>query len=223
VLGDSIRRRRPVTDRKDAEPGGRRSSSLDVRAAPSWLRWLGLALLVIVASFFAGYLLATRVFFPPPVTAGVGIAVPDLYGMDRASAERAIVGLGLRVGSVREVPSMRTQSGRIVAQEPVPEQQLRPGAEVSLAVSTGPPEVRVPAVTGLGAGTARDLLETAGFDVSVQPVRAPGPQDTAVRTEPDAGSLVRLPALITLFVNLVPEEVDPVDEPDAAPGEPQWP
>lgn len=191
---------------------------------PDWLTWTGLALLVLLVSFGLGYLVATRIMFPRPVTAGSGVAVPSLYGQELAAAERALSGVGLRLGPVTQVASVRVSAGRVVAQEPIPEQQLRPGAEVALAVSTGAPEVRVPPVTGLGERTARELLEAAGFEVEARQVRSGGVAPGRVlRTDPEAGAVVRLPASLTLIINVGPEEVEPVDSPVVDTGPAGWP
>lgn len=181
---------------------------------------------MVVVGFAVGYFLATQVFFPRPETAGAGVEVPALYGLDRAAAERALRERGLEVGEVVTLASVRSAAGRVLAQTPIAEQQLRPGAAVALVVSEGPPEVRVPPVAGLGPVTARGLLEAAGFDVAIQEVRTGGARDVVVRTEPAAGERVRLPASLTMVVNLGPEivePVEPVDSPGAVPGWPEWP
>jgi eukaryotic-like serine/threonine-protein kinase len=227
VLGDSIRRRRTPAGKAPGAGTERAPRARPGEAPPAggrWLHWGGIALVVVGLSFLAGYLLATQVVFRPPETAGSGIAVPDLYGMDQDAAEAAVQALGLRVGTVREVASMRTQAGRVVAQEPLPDQQLRQGAQVSLAVSTGAPIIRVPAVAGLGAETARGLLERAGFDVVLQETRAPGRPGVALSTDPVAGTAVRLPGEVMLVVNLGPELAEPVDSPVPPPSpETGWP
>jgi hypothetical protein len=230
MLGDSIRRRRPV--RRPASKGG----DVDELSKPGrphprggrdrfpWLIWLGLAALILPVSFGIGYLLATQFIFPRPDTAGAGVAVPALYGMEREAAEQELQRLGLRVGTVTDVASLRVRAGRVLAQDPVPEQQLRPGAEVGLAVSTGPPSVRVPPVLGLPAATARDLVEAAGFEVEVRQVRTgAAARGLAVGTEPEAGSVVRLPSTVALVVSVGPEPEEPVEpvergEPDGIPG-----
>jgi beta-lactam-binding protein with PASTA domain len=237
MLGDSIRRRRHTrapgagVDTLDVE--GRAAGSPPARPHPGapgstarrWLTWIGIALLVLVTSFGIGYALASQLLFPRPETAGVGIAVPSLYGMEMASAERALAAVGLRVGTVTELASVRVRAGRVVAQEPIPDQQLRPGGEVSLAVSQGAPEARVPPVAGLGGITAQRLLESAGFEVSTREVRSGGAAPgRVVRTEPEAGQVVRLPATLTLMVNVGPEEMHPTESPVADTGAPAvWP
>jgi beta-lactam-binding protein with PASTA domain len=234
MLGDSIRRSRRASVRKGTvrdeavEEGGRDagrgSRDPGPRTVPGWLKWSGLALLVLVISFGLGYLLASRLLFPQPDTVGAGIAVPALYGMEQESAGRVLAGLGLRLGDVTEVPSLRVAPGRVVAQEPIPEQQLRAGAEVALALSAGPPEVRVPPVMGLGGRTARDLLEAAGFDVVMREVRSGEvARGRVLRTIPEAGAVLRLPATLTLLVNVGPEEIEPADPPEGDTGPVAWP
>jgi beta-lactam-binding protein with PASTA domain len=236
MLGDSIRRRRP-----GARPGSKREEEGPARPGRArargggdrfpWLTWLGIAVLVLLGSFGLGYILATQLVFPRPDTAGAGVAVPSLYGMERESAEAALQRLGLEVGPITEVASLRVRAGRVVAQDPVPEQQLRPGAVVSMAVSTGPPSVRVPPVLGLPAATAQDLLAAAGFEVEITQVRTGGVgQGLAVRTEPEGGTVVRLPATVALMVSAGPETVEPeepadppLDSPAPAPAPDVWP
>ena len=141
MLGDSIKRRRgkvrtPKPGRPD-RPGKRRGPAF------SWGRWIGAALVILVGSFLVGFLLSTQVLFPRPETAGTGVPVPDLYGETQEQAEATLLALGLVVGEVREMKSMTTQAGRVLAQSPLPGQQLLPGAVVDLGVSDGPPELRL--------------------------------------------------------------------------------
>jgi len=207
MLGDSLRRRRPgrvVPERRPPPRGPARGG-----AVGRWLRWLGFAVIVLMVSFGVGYLLSTLVLFPRPDTAGAGVAVPRLYGMDTGSADEALAAVGLEVGEVMELASLETPSGRVLAQDPVPGQQLRPGAAVSYAVSSGPPFLRVPAVVGLAVEAARELLEGAGFDVEIQEARSGEvPPGTVARTEPAGGEPQRLPARVVLVVAVGGAEPD---------------
>ena len=216
MLGDSMRRRRGEPKRSEEEPGPDRSGrpawpawvDRDWRSwlRPfSWGRWLVIAAVVLLGSFGVGYLLSTLVLFPPPETAGAGVPVPDLYGQGRSQAEATLRTLELELGEVRELKSMTTEAGRVLAQDPIPGQQLLPGATVSLGVSAGPPELRVPPLVGLGQATARELLESVGFDVVVQQVRsAEFEAGIVTRTEPPAGTARPLPTVVTLVVSSGP-------------------
>lgn len=164
-----------------------------------------MALGVLVVSFGVGYLLSTQVLFPRPGTAGAGVPVPELYGEEWSEAESTLQVLGLRLGEVRRMASMTTERGRVLAQDPLPGQQLRPGAAVSLGVSAGPPELRIPPMVGLGEATARELLQTLGFDVEVRQTRGSDlPAGVVARTDPAPGTPRRLPTRVTLIVSTGP-------------------
>jgi beta-lactam-binding protein with PASTA domain len=86
-------------------------------------------------------------------------------------------------------------------------------------------------VLGLPAATAQDLLAAAGFEVEITQVRtgSVGP-GLAVRTEPEGGTVVRLPANVALMVSAGPETVEPeepaeppLDSPAPAPAPDAWP
>ncbi len=142
------------------------------------------------------------VLFPPPETAGTGIPTPSLYGETREAAQRALASAGLELGEVSELASVDTERGRVLAQDPIPGQELRRGGTVSIALSGGPPALVIPPVTGMSLGTARALLETLGFDVAEQlSDEARAPEGTVVATEPEAGSRRPLPAVVTLVVS----------------------
>jgi serine/threonine-protein kinase len=171
---------------------------------------------VLVGSFVTGYLISTQILFPRPETAGTGIAVPSLYGEQRSAAETAIRSAGLEIGEVTELANREVERGRVLAQDPVPGQQLRQGGVVSFAVSGGAPVIRVPPVRGLGVDAARELLDSVGFDVAVGQLRDPRlPAGTVARVEPAAGTQRELPSGVTLFV--VPEAVTDSLEPGVAP------
>lgn len=217
MLGDSLRRRR------HGAPGSEKPEALEkprtFEGPRGWMafsrgRWILMALAVLGVSFGIGYLLATVVIFPPPDTAGSGVTVPDLYGSTQAEAEAALGEMGLEVGEVTELRSLSADAGRVLAQAPLPGQELRPGATVSMGVSGGPPELRVPPLVGLGQATARELLETVGFDVAVQQTRSMDiPAGVVTRAEPEPGTPQRLPAQVLIIVSTgpPPDSVDSVD------------
>ena len=198
MLGDSMKRRRGKAKpaRPEPEPGSGRIPPF------SWGRWLAAAVVVLAGSFLVGYLISTQLLFPVPETAGEGIPVPDLYGEQWAEAESTLQVLGLRLGEMRRVASMGTEPGRVLAQDPLPGQQLLPGAAVSLGVSDGPPELRVPPLVGLGETTAVELLEQLGFEAAVRQTRSEEfPAGVVTRADPRPGTAQQLPARVTLIVS----------------------
>ena len=213
MLGDSLKRRRGSGPSGSDRPREREPLRWRLTGPLSWQRWLVLALVILLTGFGAGYVLATQVFFPRPDTAGRGIPAPDLYGETFAQAEAILRTLELGVGDITSMKSTAMAAGRILAQDPVPGQQLMPGAEIAVGVSAGPPELRVPPLVGLGSGTARELLESLGFEVAVQQTRSLElPAGVVTRTEPAAGTLQSLPAEVTMIVSTGPP---PVEVPDS--------
>lgn len=162
------------------------------------------AVAVVLGAFLAGYLVSVLILFPAPETARGGTPVPDLRGLTRVEAREALQELDLELGRILTLPNMHVDEGRVMAQEPVAQQQLRSGAAVDLTLSAGAPQLRIPPVEGLGSGTARDLLEASGFDVEMQPIQAELPEGTVVRLAPASGSEVRLPTAVTVYVSLGP-------------------
>ncbi len=198
-----MRRRHPT--RKPKKDRARRSRpewiprNLD---GLTWIHWTVLAAGVLAVSFGVGFLLATQVIFPRPDTAGTGLAVPDLLGRDSTGARQALAKAGLDVDTVVSMASAGTPAGQVLAQDPVPGQELRPGGAVAVAVSSGPPRVSVPALVGLGAATAQSLLERTGFSVEVRQVSDSRlPRGTVTGTEPSAGAVLPLPGSVLILVS----------------------
>jgi beta-lactam-binding protein with PASTA domain len=195
-LGDSIRRRR--------EPVGWRPIGA--------VRWLGIALAAGLIAFGTGYAVATVILFPAPPENGAGIPVPALAGRRLEEAERQLREHGLEVGDVLELPHPDQPVGVVVAQSPLPGQQLRPGARVSLGVSSGPPRARVPDVAGLTAERAAALARMIGFQVSQREEESEAPVGTVIRVEPAPGTEHVVPAPLVLVVSSGP----PLPPPDSA-------
>jgi eukaryotic-like serine/threonine-protein kinase len=197
VLGESVRRRqhhRPT----HVGPRPRR-----------WLTWLIGIPLALLLPFLIGYFLAVRVLFPPPQASGTGIPVPDLIGRDQAEAQRLVLSAGLGGLQPTVLPHPSAPSGQIIAQSPLPGQQLRSGAAVQVALSSGRPRVRVPDVIGFGAEGATSMLRRSGFDVIQARQESAGAPGRVVGMDPTPGQVRPLPATVTIVVS-APLPVDTI-------------
>lgn len=225
MLGDSLRRRYGAENRPPRDPETRpsrpkRSGRGGGPFGFPWWQWLLAALVVLAGSFGVGYLLSTQMLFPRPETAGTGIPVPSLHGDMQEEAEARIREAGLLPGEVTAMASMDAERGRVLAQDPLPGQQLRAGAAVSFAVSSGPPELRVPPLAGMDQESARRLLESVGFDVDIRQVRTGGVSVGVVtRSDPPAGAARTLPTVVTILINSG-APVDSVEADSPLPGPP---
>ncbi len=207
MLGDSIRRRRRHLESAPPRPVG---------AAPRlrWSRWILSGLAAVLLSFGTGYVVAVQVLFPAPVEpVGDAAAAPRLTGKELTDAQAQVEALGLAVGRVRWLPHPEESAGTVIAQDPLPGQRLRPGAEVRLAVSSGRAQTAVPDVVGLPYELAAQLGRRLGFEVNRRTEVASGPEGVVLRVEPRPGTERVLPASITLIVSTkppsVPESVPP--------------
>lgn len=164
-----------------------------------WAATLGVS--VIFMGF--GYLIATRLLFPAPSAPGgeALVELPELVGLDVASAEERVRGLGLNFDAGSEVYHAHAAAGLVVAQSPLPGQLARPGAPVRVTVSLGPQRVVVPDVTGLSERQARIILEQLGFRTTIQSRDAPIRSGRVLRTSPEAGTEMSVPSEVNIVVS----------------------
>jgi serine/threonine-protein kinase len=225
---ESALRRRKGAPRPPEQPG----------ASLPWGRWLLRGVLLLAVAFGIGYAVARFILFPPPADVGAGIPVPDLRGEELGEARELLASRGLVVLEVVELPHPEAAAGRVIAQSPLPGQQLRESAGVRLAVSTGRPRGVVPSVAGLMSAAAAEVLARMGFQVEQRVEESPLTQGRVIRVEPAPGTELDLPARVVLYVSAGPpmpelmldsvpgSELDTLFGPpagDARPSEPGWP
>jgi eukaryotic-like serine/threonine-protein kinase len=208
MLGDSVRRRQ----RRSPERRTKARGTADRRAG--WQRWLPWAVAAVVLPFAIGYLIASYIIFPPIGSSAAGIPVPALFGLHASEAERAVADATLAGLDVTEQPHPNAPAGTIIAQSPLPGQQLRSGARVIVAVSSGRPRGVVPDVVGFDSQRAHVLLARLGFIIEEQREPAFAPIGRVLRIDPQPGSARDLPSVVTLTVSdgppqAVPDEVPP--------------
>jgi eukaryotic-like serine/threonine-protein kinase len=138
---------------------------------------------------------------------GSGTPTPDLIGRTTSEAQRQLVAAGLGDMQVTELPHPHAEPGTIIAQSPLPGQQLRPGADVRVALSSGRARVMVPDVLGFGADRAESLLRQAGFQVTRSVQESPAQAGRVIRTDPEPGQPLVLPASVTLILSAGPPEI----------------
>jgi len=207
MLGESLRRRQPARRERRPRPSGRRYS----RAF--WLLGVPAALLL---PFAIGYVLTVFVFFPPQRVAAVGIPVPSLYGLTVVQAEQALARAGLGSLEFSQLPSPTAPEGEVLAQSPLPGQQLRSGVDVRVAISSGPVQVRVPDVLGQLGDRAEERLGRFGFSVARVDSESAVDSGRVFAVDPQVGTDTRLPALVTIHVSLgLPGDSLAVDTTDA--------
>jgi serine/threonine-protein kinase len=154
-----------------------------------------------VLPFVIGYGIAVFLLFPAPAATAEGIATPRVVGMTVQTAHRTLAQAGLGVLQVTPLPHPTQPVGTIIAQSPLPGQQVRAEASVRVAVSSGPPRAVVPDVVGFSIDRAEGLMRKLGFDVVRVDERAAEPAGRVLRTLPPAGRAETLPAQVQIVVS----------------------
>ena len=97
------------------------------------------------------------------VSKGVAqVTVTNVANLDVVTATSQLSTAGLVVTQAQE-PSERVDAGSVIRTDPAAGTALPKGSSVKIIVSSGPPQVGVPMVTGLSESEARDQLQAAGF------------------------------------------------------------
>jgi serine/threonine-protein kinase len=132
------------------------------------------------------------------------ISVPDIVGMDKQKAEKAIRSTKLKIGSVAQRFDAEA-AGTVVAQDPL-DGRLEWGSKVSFVVSKGPRPVQVPDVVGLVGRKAENALDAAGFEAEVTEQYSDDVEaGLVIGMTPTAGADALPGSEVTIAVSIGPE------------------
>jgi len=132
---------------------------------------------------------------------GTGVVpVPGVVGKNQPEAEKLLRDAGLEPDK-KEVPDEVNPAGRVTAQDPAANAQVKKGATVSYTVSAGSPLIDVPDVRNRAVEPATAALTAAGFQVSPTPVNSDKMPGTVVDQAPAPGSRQAKGSTVTLTVS----------------------
>jgi eukaryotic-like serine/threonine-protein kinase len=175
-------------------------------AAPPRRRWplYGLGVLVLALAGLLAYLAVSGLTHPAQV------AVPSVEGKQLINAHRLLDRAGLQARDVR----VRSNApfDEVVKQDPLAGKDVDKRSTVTLFVSNGPGEVRVPSVKGLPREAAVKELNKASLKVNLDS----RPSDSvragfAIGTVPKEGTDVERGTRVRLFVSSGPQRVSVPD------------
>lgn len=207
MLGDSLRRRQGP--RKPPHKRRLRGALEGVWNRPlswGWGRWALTVVVLAGVCFGVGYLLALYVLFPVPAEAAAGVPMPDVVGHTLDDARVAVEKAGLTVGALDTLNGRRAP-GTVLAQAPLPGQQLRAGAAVTLAVSGASVPVSVPPLRGMSRADAVALLDSMGLVVASTQGLSPLPVGQVAESAPEAGAAVAPGDTVHLTVSAGPPAI----------------
>ena len=138
--------------------------------------------------------------------------MPSLAGKQRADAVNELIGVGLQDpnnGIDNQEIDSDQPPGTVVGSNPAAGAQVpKAGQKVTLQIAREP-EIAMPNVVGQESQTAQQLLQQAGFQVSVQSEQSDSvPSGRVTRTDPGANARVKRGSSVTMFVSTGPQNVN---------------
>jgi serine/threonine-protein kinase len=161
---------------------------------------------IVIGGFLAGYLVTAIAFIAGGPHADV-VTVPDVRSLTLARAKRQLERSDLLVRVGDSLPNPRLPRGAVLAQSPLPGQEIAPGTEVRVMLSAGPERRAVPAVAGYARPQAERILTSSGFRVVVVQVADARAAGRVVGTTPAAGATLAMPAGVRLLISAGPPRV----------------
>ena len=148
------------------------------------------------------------------------VAVPNVVGLARESAEVRVADAGLTPGQITEQQSDQPE-GEVLAQDPGAGSEVEHDTTVNLTVSTGVQTVDVPNVIGLGAGDAGAQLRADGLVPVERETEVSDKADDGkvIDQRPAAGTEVQegRPVVIIIGVFVEADVITPGEEPPTTP------
>lgn len=139
------------------------------------------------------------------VSGGPGQAeVPDVTGLSQADAEQELEDAGFTT-SVESESSSDVDSGLVISTDPAGGNTAKRGSEVTITVSTGAEQVKVPPVVGMTFNAAKQQLSAVGLDFSSSQEPSDRPKGEVISQSPNAGTSVDPGSSVTLTVSSGPE------------------
>jgi serine/threonine-protein kinase len=180
--------RRPPPSDPYAQPPRRRRRSL--------FPWL-LAALLLAGAAVAGWYVYQRV--QDELTAREPVPVPNVVGLKQNRAINLIENAELEA-TVEEEFSDRP-AGEVLDQDPNAGTKIQKGESVTITVSAGIEQVKVPKVVGKDVATAIQALDDAGLNAQTKPVFSQQPVNTVTKQNPKAGTEVDRDSTVVLNVS----------------------
>ncbi|HET7275399.1 MAG TPA: PASTA domain-containing protein [Longimicrobiaceae bacterium] len=156
-----------------------------------------------IVAFLLGYALMSLIFFNDTGEPTIA-TVPDLRRQPQATAERELERASLEMEVRTSLVHPDVPKGAVLAQSPLPGQEVAPGSIVEVILSAGRDRREVPRVQRLSQAQATRALASSGFDVTITEVQDTVPAGQVISVSPAAGTLLELPAIVSLTVSTGP-------------------
>ncbi|MDQ0747860.1 beta-lactam-binding protein with PASTA domain [Streptomyces africanus] len=146
------------------------------------------------------------------INSGQFTEVPPLLAKTQAQAEDRLADAGLELGKVEHAYSDTVERGTVISSDPKAGTRIRGNDSVSVTISDGPRNVRVPALEGQRLDKARSLLKEDGLEPGMvtREFSEDVPRGSVISARPADGTKVRAGSAVALVVS----KGSPIDIPD---------
>lgn len=127
------------------------------------------------------------------------VVVPNVLAFTEAEAVSAIGGAGL-ASSITRAFNSRVKAGSVISQGPGPGARVNRGSNISIVVSRGTGNLRVPNVIGLTETIAANDLGRAGFRVRRVLIKSTVTNGRVIEQDPEPGAGAASGSTVTIFV-----------------------
>jgi serine/threonine-protein kinase len=135
------------------------------------------------------------------VSSGPGSAkVPSTAGLGEEEASEELKTAGFET-AVERVNSDSVKSGVVIRSEPGGGNTATKGSTVTLFVSRGPKQIKVPVLVGSQREEAVQRIRSRGLEPSISEEESSEPKGRVIQQSPDAGSLVEPVATVAIVVS----------------------
>jgi serine/threonine-protein kinase len=169
------------------------------RAVWPWL----LALLFVAGAIVGGYFLYHQIQHQLNSST---VHVENYLGIREIDADQKIRSIGLVPNVVRQ-PSATVAKTFVFHQDPQPGTKLNKGNQVTIIVSSGPPQVTVPNVIGTTSTDAVAELANAHLKNKIVQVNSNKPSGQVIDQSPQGGASVNQDSTVTLKVSKGPQPI----------------
>lgn len=135
------------------------------------------------------------------------VELPSVLNNDQTDAEKTLKELGLET-KIETENSETVEIGKVISMSPGAGETVKKGDTVTLVISKGPKDMKVPDVTGESQESATAALDAMGLKVKVEDKASEDvDKGNVVSTSPAAGSSVKSGDTVTLYVSTGADKV----------------
>lgn len=160
-------------------------------------------LIIIVAFFVTGVIIANIIIMPAIVQMGREIVVPNVCNIPLESAIQELKKQNLEGVVIERRYDQIIEEGKVIIQNPLPDARVKAGRIINLTVSLGPQTIKVPYLTGIDVEKGKLILKRLGLTVgTIDSLFSDSiVHNRIINTVPEPGDLLKKGDAVSLIVS----------------------